>query len=48
VRSRRPAAEAFRVGDTVGLRLAEGRITVFDAGTGRALLSAANAGVHRG
>ncbi len=48
VRSRRPAAEAFRVGDTVGLRLAEGRITLFDGGTGRAILTAANAGVHRG
>ena len=30
------------------LRLAEERITLFDGKTGRALLTAANAGVHRG
>jgi multiple sugar transport system ATP-binding protein len=48
VRARRPAAEVVRVGDQTGLRLAEGRVTLFDAASGRALLTAANAGVHRG
>ena len=48
VRSRRPAAEVYRVGDLAGLRLMTERITLFDAATGRAVPTAANAGVHRG
>jgi multiple sugar transport system ATP-binding protein len=48
VRARRPSSESYRMGDLAGLRLAEGRITLFDAATGRALLTTANAEVHRG
>jgi multiple sugar transport system ATP-binding protein len=48
VRSRRPASEVYRVGDLAGLRLDARRITIFDAATGRAVRTAANAGVHHG
>jgi len=48
VRSRRPAAEVFRVGDQTGLRLGAERITLFDAATGQAVPTVANEGVHRG
>jgi multiple sugar transport system ATP-binding protein len=48
VRARRPAAEVYRVGDQTGLRLVTGRITLFDAATGRAVPTAANREVHLG
>ena len=48
IKSRRPAAEVFRLGDLVGLRFAEGRITLFDGSSGQAVPTAANVGVHHG
>jgi multiple sugar transport system ATP-binding protein len=48
VRARTPAGQAARVGDMVGMTFAADRLTVFDAETGRALPSVANAGVIHG
>jgi len=48
IKARRPATEVFRLGDLAGLRFAEGRITLFDGNSGRAVPTAANVGVHHG
>ncbi len=48
IKARRPAVESYRPGDLAGLRFAERCITLFDAGSGRAVPTAANAGVLHG
>jgi multiple sugar transport system ATP-binding protein len=48
VRARITSGQAATPGATVGLDLAPSRLAVFDAGTGRAFRTAANAGVWRG
>jgi multiple sugar transport system ATP-binding protein len=48
VKARIPSGEVARLGETVGLRLNARTLSLFDAGTGRALRTAANAGVHHG
>ncbi len=48
VKARVPSAEVPRVGETVGLRFRSSTLSVFDAGSGRALRTAANAGVFHG
>jgi multiple sugar transport system ATP-binding protein len=48
VKARTPAGLPARVGDTVGLALDARTLTLFDATSGRALRTAANAGVHHG
>ncbi len=48
VKARTPSAQAARVGETVGLSFAQSTLTLFDAGTGRAFRTAANAGVQHG
>jgi multiple sugar transport system ATP-binding protein len=48
VRARTPAGRAARPGDTTGLGFDARTLSLFDAGTGRALRTAANAGVHHG
>ena len=45
VRARLPSGQRVRVGEAVGLDFDPGRITLFDATTGRALRSALNEGV---
>jgi multiple sugar transport system ATP-binding protein len=48
VKARIPSGDIARLGETVGLRLNPRTLSLFDAGTGRALRTAANAGVHHG
>jgi multiple sugar transport system ATP-binding protein len=48
VKARIPSGEVARLGETVGLRLNARTLSLFDAGSGRALRTAANAGVHHG
>ena len=48
VKVRAPAAHPARVGDLTGLALTAARLSLFDATSGRALRTAANAGVHHG
>ena len=48
VKARVPSAEVPRVGETVGLRFRSSSLSVLDAGSGRALRTAANAGVFHG
>jgi multiple sugar transport system ATP-binding protein len=48
LKARAPSGQAARVGDAVGLDFTASTLTLFDAGTGRALRTAANAGVHHG
>ncbi|MDO9637992.1 MAG: ABC transporter ATP-binding protein [Pseudotabrizicola sp.] len=48
VKARAPSAQAVRSGDTVGLAFRADTLSLFDAGTGRALRTAANAGVFHG
>ena len=48
IKARVPAAQVARVGEVVGLTLNPRTLALFDAGTGRALRTAANAGVHHG
>jgi multiple sugar transport system ATP-binding protein len=45
IKARIPAATPARVGETVGLAFLSDRLSLFDAGTGRALATAANRGV---
>jgi multiple sugar transport system ATP-binding protein len=45
IKARLPASEHVREGGTTGLRFDQRAVTIFDTGTGRALLSAANEGV---
>jgi len=48
IKARIPAGQVARVGETVGLALNARTLTLFDETTGRALRTAANAGVHNG
>ena len=48
VKVRAPAAQMARVGDLTGLALTTARLSLFDATSGRALRTAANAGVFHG
>ena len=48
VKARAPAGQVARVGDQTGLALAAARLSLFDATSGRALRTAANAGVFHG
>jgi multiple sugar transport system ATP-binding protein len=48
VKARTPSTQPARPGDLTGLKLAAPRLSLFDATTGRALRTAANAGVHHG
>jgi multiple sugar transport system ATP-binding protein len=48
LKARAPSGQAARVDETVGLTLDAARLTIFDAETGRAIPSAANAGVVHG
>jgi multiple sugar transport system ATP-binding protein len=46
IKSRAPAGQPARVGETVGLDFRASTMALFDAATGRAFATAANAGVH--
>lgn len=48
IKARLPSGQPARVGETVGLDFVARTLSLFDAGTGRAFRTAANAGVHRG
>ena len=48
IKARTPAAQTVRVGEAVGLTLNPRTLSLFDATTGRAFRTAANAGVHHG
>ncbi len=48
IRARTPSDQPARVGDLVGLGFAAPTLSLFDAGTGRAFRTAANAGVFHG
>jgi multiple sugar transport system ATP-binding protein len=48
VKARTPSTTPARTGDLVGLKLAAPRLSLFDATSGRALRTAANAGVFHG
>ncbi|MBU9698624.1 ABC transporter ATP-binding protein [Rhodobacteraceae bacterium HSP-20] len=48
VKARIPSGHVARVGETVGLDFDARTLSVFDAGTGRAFRTAANAGVNHG
>ncbi len=46
LKARTPASQAARIGDTVGLAFTASTLALFDAGTGRAFRTSANAGMH--
>ncbi len=48
IKVRAPASQIARVGEAVGLDFRASTVAIFDAGTGRAFATAANAGVHHG
>jgi multiple sugar transport system ATP-binding protein len=48
VKARVPSGQAARPGETLGLSFVTARLSLFDAGSGRAFRTAANAGVHHG
>ncbi len=48
IKARTSASQITKVGDTVGLTLNARTLSLFDDATGRALRTAANAGVHHG
>ncbi len=48
IKARTSASQITKVGDTLGLTLNPRTLSLFDATTGRALRTAANAGVHHG
>jgi len=48
VKARAPSSQPARAGDSVGLTFAAPKLALFNADTGRALRSVANAGVHHG
>ncbi len=48
LKARIPSSEPARAGETVGLDFAASTLSLFDAGTGRAFRTAANAGVFHG
>jgi multiple sugar transport system ATP-binding protein len=48
IKARTDASQIAHPGETVGLALNPRTLSLFDATTGRALRTAANAGVHHG
>ena len=48
VKARIPAGQHAQTGETIGLTFTTPRLSLFDAGSGRAFKTAANAGVHHG
>jgi multiple sugar transport system ATP-binding protein len=48
LKARTPSSQILRVGETVGMTFTASTLSVFDATTGRALRTAANAGVYHG
>jgi multiple sugar transport system ATP-binding protein len=48
LKARTPSDRAARAGETVGLGFAASTLSLFDAGSGRAFRTAANAGVFHG
>ncbi len=48
IKARIPSGQPARMGETVGLTFTTPRLSLFDAGSGRAFRTAANAGVHHG
>jgi len=48
LRARAPSGQAARAGETVGLEFTPSTLSIFDAGSGRAFRTAANAGVLHG
>ncbi len=48
IKARTPSGQVARVGEAVGLGFTASTLALFDEGTGRALRTAANAGVHHG
>ena len=48
IKARAPASQSVTVGEAVGLTLNPRTLSLFDATTGRAIRTAANAGVHHG
>jgi multiple sugar transport system ATP-binding protein len=48
VKARMPSGSVAKVGESAGLSFVPDRLTVFDAGSGRAYISDANKGVHHG
>ena len=48
VKARVPSGQVARVGETVGMDFVASTLALFDAGSGRAFRTAANAGVHHG
>ncbi|MBA3911965.1 MAG: ABC transporter ATP-binding protein [Rhodobacter sp.] len=48
IKARAPAGQVAKVGEVLGLTLNPRTLSLFDATTGRALRTAANAGVHHG
>lgn len=48
VKARIPSGNVARVGETVGMTFTPSTLSLFDAGSGRAFRTAANAGVHHG
>ncbi len=48
LKARTPSSQSIRTGETVGMDFTASTLTIFDATTGRALRTAANAGVHHG
>ncbi|MBC2834022.1 ABC transporter ATP-binding protein [Paragemmobacter straminiformis] len=48
IKARVPSGQVARVGEQLGLSFRAGSLSLFDAASGRALRTAANAGVHHG
>jgi len=48
IRARTPASQSVRLGETVGLRFDAARMSLFDAGSGRAFATVANQAVQHG
>jgi multiple sugar transport system ATP-binding protein len=48
IKARIPSAQVVKTGDTAGLRFTASTLSLFDKSSGRALRTAANAGVHHG
>ncbi len=48
IKARAPAGQVARVGETVGMTFRAPTLALFDAGSGRAFRTSANAGVHHG
>jgi multiple sugar transport system ATP-binding protein len=48
VKARLPSGKLVQVGETVGLKLRQDKLSLFDATSGEALSSALDAGAHHG